>query len=272
MLAIGGSDTNGALFSFSFAAVFLVTVLILFQSATKQEFYQHYANLVHQDSDHKDTTVKLTDIIKETWTFNLAVFLNFLVTLGVFPTFHSLAQTTSSNEEWQKYFVPVGCFLVFNVCDLLGRILAHWICWPRASWSGSIITLVFSLARFAFIPLFVFCNVRFVVKTIFLISNIFDSVLMTESWLKFTSNLTQSSWSSTLCLVSAMDTSTIFVSWQLPRCWKIQFFKVFLRLTQLFPLWQDYLLDLPSVGYLWNYCEIHLNNKLFEIWEHFCYL
>ena len=180
MLAIGGSDTNGALFSFSFAAVFLVTVLILFQYATKQEFYQHYANLVHQDSDHKDTTVKLTDIIKETWTFNLAVFLNFLVTLGVFPTFHSLAQTTSSSEEWQKYFVPVGCFLVFNVCDLLGRILAHWICWPRASWSGSIITLVFSLARFAFIPLFVFCNVRFVVKTIFLISKLFDSVLMTE--------------------------------------------------------------------------------------------
>ena len=160
MLAIGGSDTNGALFSFSFAAVFLVTVLVLFQYATKQEFYQYYSNLAMQDSTEERSSVKLMDIVKRTWTFNLAVFLNFFVTLGVFPTYHSLAETTSHNETWKKYFVPVGCFLIFNVCDLLGRLVAHWCHWPRATWTGSIITLTISIARIAFIPLLAFCNIR----------------------------------------------------------------------------------------------------------------
>ena len=53
MLAIGGSDSNAALFSFSFATLFLLTVLILFFYASRQEFYQHYSATAIVDSDSK---------------------------------------------------------------------------------------------------------------------------------------------------------------------------------------------------------------------------
>lgn len=159
MLAIGGSDSNAALFSFSFATIFLLTVLVLFFYASRQEFYRFFSAAAAQDLKDDKSSVDFKTVLRSTWTFNLAVFLNFLVTLGVFPSYHSLAQTTSSDPTWQRYFVPVGCFLVFNVCDLLGRLLAQWSSWPAPTWSGSLITLVLSFLRLAFIPLLLFCNI-----------------------------------------------------------------------------------------------------------------
>ena len=89
MLAIGGSDSNGALFSFTFAAVFLLTVLCMFHYATRQEFYQYYSTVVKFDSEDSedDGAVNVRKVIRSTWTFNVAVFLNFFVTLGVFPSY-----------------------------------------------------------------------------------------------------------------------------------------------------------------------------------------
>ena len=162
MLAIGGSDVNAALFSFSFAALFLATVAFLFLYASKKEFYKYFApdegSLKNGDSEKVDFKA----VIKSTWIFNLAAFLNFFVTLGVFPSIPSLAESTSSNKSWQKYFVPVGCFFLFNVCDLLGRMFAGFLKWPKATRTGSILVLVLAISRLAFIPLFMFCNVRYV--------------------------------------------------------------------------------------------------------------
>ena len=64
-----------------------------------------------------------------------------------------------------RYFVPVGCFLVFNICDLVGRLLAQWTAWPAPSWSGSLVTLAMALVRLAFIPLLLFCNIRWTETT-----------------------------------------------------------------------------------------------------------
>ena len=102
MLAIGGSDSNAALFSFSFATVFLLTVLILFSYASRQEFYTFYWAAADLDQKENQSSVDFKTVLKSTWTFNLAVFLNFLVTLGVFPSYHSLAQTTSTDPTWQR--------------------------------------------------------------------------------------------------------------------------------------------------------------------------
>ena len=102
MLAIGGSDSNAALFSFSFATVFLLTVLILFFYASRQEFYTFYSAAADQDQKENQSNVDFKTVLRSTWTFNLAVFLNFLVTLGVFPSYHSLAETTSSKPTWQR--------------------------------------------------------------------------------------------------------------------------------------------------------------------------
>ena len=58
-----------------------------------------------------------------------------------------------------KFFIPVGCFLLFNIGDFVGRMLASVIQWPKANHMGSIIILGLAVARVAFIPLFLFCNV-----------------------------------------------------------------------------------------------------------------
>ena len=85
-------------------AVFLSTVVVLFWYASRQEFYKSYAEDQIQTSTSatsKADPAKQIDfrhVVSQTWLFHLAAFLNFLVTLAVFPTWFSLAQTTSTNE------------------------------------------------------------------------------------------------------------------------------------------------------------------------------
>ena len=55
--------------------------------------------------------------------------------------------------------MPVLCFVLFNLGDYLGKHLAVWAGWPGPSKAGQWILLAMSLARVAFIPLLMFCNV-----------------------------------------------------------------------------------------------------------------
>ena len=159
MLALTGNDDGGALFSFSFAAIFLSTVAFMYFCASRQPFFRFYSPDGESLKSESDGNVDFTVIIKNTWVFNLALFINYFVTLGVFPSIPSLAETTSDNKTWGKYFVPVGCFLIFNACDLIGRIVAGFIKWPRATKVGSVLMLLLAIFRLAFIPLFIFCHV-----------------------------------------------------------------------------------------------------------------
>ena len=102
-------------------------------------------------------------IIGRIWVWILAVFLTFLVCLAVFPSITVQVVSMGAGDkgtEWNnKYFIPVGCFLLFNIGDFVGRMLASVIQWPKANHMGSIIILGLAVARVAFIPLFLFCNV-----------------------------------------------------------------------------------------------------------------
>ena len=57
------------------------------------------------------------------------------------------------------YFVPVVCFVLFNVADLVGKTMAQALKWPGPSKLGQAVLLTISLARLALIPLLMFCNV-----------------------------------------------------------------------------------------------------------------
>ena len=59
----------------------------------------------------------------------------------------------------QVFFVPVMCFITYNLFDVVGKQLASWQQWPGTSTTGQTICLVASVARIVFIPLFMFCNV-----------------------------------------------------------------------------------------------------------------
>ena len=84
-----------------------------------------------------------------------AVFGVFFITLGIFPslTVHIAPSTTSTNVFFTKLWVPFS-FLNFNLCDFVGRTLAGkgtFLKSPSA-------LLAASVARVAFVPLFMFCN------------------------------------------------------------------------------------------------------------------
>ncbi|XP_022093011.1 equilibrative nucleoside transporter 1-like isoform X2 [Acanthaster planci] len=83
----------------------------------------------------------------------------FAVTLGLFPgTLSSVKAVNTNNKKWaHEYFSPVACFLVFNTMDFTGRSLAV-IEWPKPNHMPVISILV--LLRFAFFPLFAFCNLQ----------------------------------------------------------------------------------------------------------------
>ncbi|KAI5725758.1 hypothetical protein M8J77_019848 [Diaphorina citri] len=98
-------------------------------------------------------------ILRKIWMHGLAVCLCFLVSLSLYPSITSLVKSTSPvHTEWtDKYFTPVIAFLVFSVCDYLGRFIAGYLQWPRNNgwW-----VLLFSISRFVFMPLVLLCNIQ----------------------------------------------------------------------------------------------------------------
>ena len=56
------------------------------------------------------------------------------------------------------YFIPVCCFVLFNVGDYLGRFAAEKVAWPGPGRVGMAVTFTASLLRVLFVPLFIFCN------------------------------------------------------------------------------------------------------------------
>ena len=64
-----------------------------------------------------------------------------------------------NTSEWNtKYFIPVGCFLLFSIAEFSGSATANLTKWPKNTQSGSICILILALFRLGFVPLFLFCN------------------------------------------------------------------------------------------------------------------
>lgn len=63
----------------------------------------------------------------------------------------------AGTSAWGNYFIPVSCFLIFNIFDWLGRSLTALTMWPGKD-SRWLPTLV--LARLVFVPLLLLCNVQ----------------------------------------------------------------------------------------------------------------
>ena len=85
-------------------------------------------------------------VMKSIWEEEITVFLIFFVTLACFPAITVLVESTSpSSGPWTTlYFVPVSCFLCFNVGDYLGRTLSSFSRVPKP---GSKLGLILALLR-----------------------------------------------------------------------------------------------------------------------------
>lgn len=176
VLAMGATATQSAFFCFILSVLFLLTALMSYAVVTRTEFYQYYlgekpteieinpeeSKLVQEKVPHIPRRVNPGRVLYMISPYAAAVLLCFLVTLGCFPAITAQVVSTLDKETgWAStFYVPVGCFLLFNIGDYVGRFLAGLIQLPKPGKVGGYITLALSISRAVFIPLFLLCNVR----------------------------------------------------------------------------------------------------------------
>jgi len=175
VLSMGATEVQSAFFCFVISVVFLFSALVAYGVATRSEFYKHYLGEEGStDGEKKPEDSKLLSTAKVPVKVNpglvmlqislyaAAVFITFLVTLGCFPAVTMQVKSTLDKDTaWAStFYIPVACFLLFNVGDYVGRFLAGLVQWPKPGKVGGCICLVLALARFVFVPLFVLCNIE----------------------------------------------------------------------------------------------------------------
>uniref|UniRef100_A0A8C7XZG5 Solute carrier family 29 member 1b n=1 Tax=Oryzias sinensis TaxID=183150 RepID=A0A8C7XZG5_9TELE len=161
-----GSDIQDAAFGYFITACCVIFISVLsYIILPKLEFFQFYQERKHKvTSDDRQNSLQLMNkgtficYLKLIWVLALSVCCLFTVTIGIFPAVTADTRSTlSAGGSWEKYFIPVCCFLLFNLCDWGGRSLTAVCMWPG---KDSLILPVFVLCRMVFIPLFMFCNVE----------------------------------------------------------------------------------------------------------------
>ncbi|KAL0993935.1 hypothetical protein UPYG_G00115750 [Umbra pygmaea] len=108
---------------------------------------------VEQKND--DNRSSVLAVFKKIWVMALCVTCVLAVTLSVFPAVTVRVKSVYNNKEWDRYFLCVCCFIVFNLMDLIGRSVTSLVQWPSKK-SRLFPVLVFS--RIVFIPLIMLCN------------------------------------------------------------------------------------------------------------------
>uniref|UniRef100_A0A8B9HHG4 Solute carrier family 29 member 1 (Augustine blood group) n=1 Tax=Astyanax mexicanus TaxID=7994 RepID=A0A8B9HHG4_ASTMX len=109
-------------------------------------------------TDEDTHTVSVFAIFKKIWVMALSVCFVFTITIGTFPAVTVEVKSTVKNDGiWDIYFIPVSCFLLFNLMDWAGRSLTAVCMWPG---KDSIWLPILVIARVVFVPLFVLCNVQ----------------------------------------------------------------------------------------------------------------
>ncbi|KAK7169917.1 hypothetical protein R3I94_000224 [Phoxinus phoxinus] len=126
------------------------------------------ANCVSEEEDCKQAFVppqpentstqksSVLQVFKKIWVMAFCVTFVFTVTLSVFPAV-TVDVKTVYGGNWERYFIPVFCFLVFNVMDFSGRTSTLKFKWPSKE-SRLFPALVVS--RVVFVPLLMMCNVQ----------------------------------------------------------------------------------------------------------------
>uniref|UniRef100_A0A672Z5M6 Solute carrier family 29 member 1b n=1 Tax=Sphaeramia orbicularis TaxID=375764 RepID=A0A672Z5M6_9TELE len=165
-----GSELQDAAFGYFITACVVIFVSILsYIMLPKLEFFQFYQNrkqntgereksLQLNTGNSKPTKVNFSMSLVLIWPLALSVCFAFTVTIGTFPAI--TADTKSSITDagaWEFYFIPVSCFLLFNLCDWGGRSLTAISMWPGKD--SRLLPLLIA-ARVIFVPLFMLCNVQ----------------------------------------------------------------------------------------------------------------
>ncbi|XP_078503436.1 equilibrative nucleoside transporter 1 isoform X2 [Lissotriton helveticus] len=184
-ISSGSSLEDSAFGYFIVACVVIVLAIVSYIILPKMDFYQHHSAQSNKGGTEADATVEMIQkgekngvktmvgdspegskkeepsvitIFKKIWVLALSVCLVFTVTIGIFPAVTAdVKSAIAGTGKWNMYFIPVSCFLFFNVFDWAGRSLTAACMWPG---QDSKLLPVMIVLRVVFIPLFMLCNVH----------------------------------------------------------------------------------------------------------------
>ncbi|XP_061888685.1 equilibrative nucleoside transporter 1-like isoform X2 [Entelurus aequoreus] len=163
-VAFGYFITACLVISLSICSYFMLPKLEFFQfhehqQERRQEEGEDKVNLASEaDAESGEEAVSMVKIFRKIWVLALSVCFIFTITIGTFPAVAADTKSTlGQGSSWDVYFVPVACFLLFNLCDWGGRSLTAFCTWPG---EDSRLLPVLIVARVAFVPLFMLCNVQ----------------------------------------------------------------------------------------------------------------
>uniref|UniRef100_A0A182U796 Equilibrative nucleoside transporter n=2 Tax=Anopheles melas TaxID=34690 RepID=A0A182U796_9DIPT len=96
-------------------------------------------------------------VLRKIWIYGFSEWLVFVTTLSIYPAVTVLVGSQHHGRPWNDvYFLPVVNYLLFNTGDYLGRVFAGMFEWP---WNNSILIGVLTIARIAFVPAMLLCNI-----------------------------------------------------------------------------------------------------------------
>ncbi|KAK5936103.1 hypothetical protein CgunFtcFv8_027609, partial [Champsocephalus gunnari] len=143
-----GSDLPDAAFGYFITACVVIFLSILcYVLLPKLEFFQFYQEknrkpspensviLMNPESGAESADpsgrqdVSVGKIFKKIWLLALSVCFTFTVTIGTFPAITADTKSTLARGSWERYFIPVSCFLLFNLSDWAGRSLTAFCMW-----------------------------------------------------------------------------------------------------------------------------------------------
>ncbi|XP_022619307.1 equilibrative nucleoside transporter 1-like [Seriola dumerili] len=184
-LASGSALQDSAFGYFITACVAILLAIMSYIALPKMEFFQYHMesngsrpsadeenkmDLLKKESsaekrpvmslveEEAKPSVSVFNIFRQIWGMALSVCCIFTVTIGTFPAVTvEVKSTVAGGGAWGTYFIPVSCFLLFNLMDWAGRSLTAVCMWPG---KDSIWLPVLVVLRVVFIPLFMLCNVQ----------------------------------------------------------------------------------------------------------------
>jgi equilibrative nucleoside transporter 1/2/3 len=185
---LAGHLNKSAFYYFLVTFIIMSGAVIIFFAMQKNPFYLYYTTLGSEDNLNPEAsnqeeilesaldnytfqgtstrsepsepqTRTFMDVYRAIDVFAVSLWYNFVVTLALFPaitaSIQSVSYGISNSMIYNELFVPLH-FLIFNVGDWVGRILANY---ESFAFKTAKSLAAFSLLRTVFFPLILFSNV-----------------------------------------------------------------------------------------------------------------
>uniref|UniRef100_A0A4W2CES4 Solute carrier family 29 member 1 (Augustine blood group) n=1 Tax=Bos indicus x Bos taurus TaxID=30522 RepID=A0A4W2CES4_BOBOX len=159
-IASGSELSESAFGYFITACGVIILTIICYLGLPRLEFYRYYRQLKLEGPGEQETKLDLISkgeeskagqeetgfsapssqpakeshsvraILKSILVPAFSVCFVFTITIGIFPAVTAEVESTiAGTSAWKAYFIPVSCFLTFNVFDWLGRSLTAITMW-----------------------------------------------------------------------------------------------------------------------------------------------